>query len=112
MLAKSLQLCPTLCDPMDRSLPGFSVYGILLARVLERVAMRPLQGIFLDPEIEPMSLRSPALAGRFFTTSTTWEILRHRRDTLPLNSQTQERHSALPGEPRLCSHLKYPVRVL
>ena len=27
----------------------------------------------LDPGIEPVSLTSPALAGRFFTTSTTWE---------------------------------------
>ena len=26
-----------------------------------------------DPEIEPMALGSPALAGRFFTTSTIWE---------------------------------------
>ena len=29
------QLCPTLHDPMDRSLPGSSVHGIFLARVLE-----------------------------------------------------------------------------
>ena len=28
-----------------------------------------------DPGIEPKSLRSPALAGRFFTTSATWEAL-------------------------------------
>ena len=28
-----------------------------------------------DPGIEPMSLVSPALAGRFFTTSTTWEAI-------------------------------------
>ena len=33
--AKSLQSCPTLCDPMDCSLSGFSVYGIFQARVLE-----------------------------------------------------------------------------
>ena len=33
--AKSLQLCPTLCDPIDGSPPGSSVYGILQARVLE-----------------------------------------------------------------------------
>ena len=37
--AKSLQSCPTLCDPMDCSLPGFSVHGILQARTLERVAI-------------------------------------------------------------------------
>ena len=29
------QSCPTLSDPMDRSLPGFSVHGIFQARVLE-----------------------------------------------------------------------------
>ena len=29
------QLCPTLCDPMDSSLPGFSVQGILHVRILE-----------------------------------------------------------------------------
>ena len=30
-----VQLCPTLCDPMDRSLPASSVHGILQARILE-----------------------------------------------------------------------------
>ena len=39
MHAKSLQLCLTLHDPMDCSLPGSSVHGILLARILEWVAM-------------------------------------------------------------------------
>ncbi|KAM7238436.1 hypothetical protein CapIbe_009956, partial [Capra ibex] len=29
------QLCPTLSNPMDRSLPGSSVHGILQARILE-----------------------------------------------------------------------------
>ena len=33
--AKSLQLCPTLCDPIDGSPPGSSVHGIFQARVLE-----------------------------------------------------------------------------
>ena len=37
--AKLLQLCLTLCDPMDCSLPGFSVLGILQARILEWVAI-------------------------------------------------------------------------
>ena len=32
---KSFQLCLTLCDPMDRGPPGFSVHGILQARILE-----------------------------------------------------------------------------
>ena len=37
--AKSLQSCPTLCDPTDRSPPGSPVPGILLARTLEWVAI-------------------------------------------------------------------------
>ena len=39
MHAKSLKLCPTLCDPMDCSTPSSSVHGILQARILEWVAM-------------------------------------------------------------------------
>ena len=37
--AKSLQLCPTLCDPIDSSPPGSPVPGILQARTLEWVAI-------------------------------------------------------------------------
>ena len=37
--AKSLQSCPTLCDPIDGSLPGSPVPGILQARTLECVAI-------------------------------------------------------------------------
>ena len=37
--AKSLQSCPTLCDPIDGSPPGSSVHGILQARILEGVAI-------------------------------------------------------------------------
>ena len=33
------QSCPTLCDPMDYSLPGFSVHGIFQAIVLEWIAI-------------------------------------------------------------------------
>ena len=36
---KVAQSCPTLCDPMDCSLPGFSVHGIFQVRVLEWVAI-------------------------------------------------------------------------
>ena len=37
--AKSLQTCPTLCDPIDSSTPGSPVPGILQARTLEWVAI-------------------------------------------------------------------------
>ena len=36
-LSSFAQSCPTLCDPMDCSLPGFSVHGILQVRTLEWV---------------------------------------------------------------------------
>ena len=70
--AKSLHLCPALCDPMDRHFLGSSVHEILQARILEWVAF-PLPGDLPDPGIEPVSCMSPALAGGFFTTSATWE---------------------------------------
>ena len=44
LCAKSLQLYVTLCDPMDCSLPGSSVCGILQARILEWVAMPSSRG--------------------------------------------------------------------
>ena len=37
--AKSLQSCPTLCDPIDSSPPGYPIPGILQARTLEWVAI-------------------------------------------------------------------------
>ena len=40
------QLCPTLCNPMDCSLPGSSVRGILQARMLEWVAISSSRGSF------------------------------------------------------------------
>ena len=89
--AKSLQSYPTLCNPVDcsqaplsmgfprqgswsglPSLPGSTVHGILQARILEWVAIPPPRDL-PDPGIKRISLMSPALAGRFFTTSTTWE---------------------------------------
>ena len=46
MRAKSLQWCLTLCDPVDCSLPGFSVHEILQARILEWNAMPSSRGSF------------------------------------------------------------------
>ena len=42
--AKSLRLCPTVCNPMDGSPPGFSVHGILQTRIPEWVAMTSSRG--------------------------------------------------------------------
>ena len=55
----------TISDLTDCSLPGSSLHGILHARVLEWVAISSSRDLPY-PGIEPMSLRSPALASRFF----------------------------------------------
>ena len=51
------QSCPTLCDPMDCSLPG-SIHGIFQARILESARRKlpfPSPGDLPDPGIEPGS---------------------------------------------------------
>ena len=77
MCAKSLQSCPTLATlwtvahqaPLSME---FSRQGYWSGLPL------PPPGDLPDPGIQPESLLSPALAGRFFTTSATWET------TIPL----------------------------
>ena len=61
------------CEPMDLSLPGSSVHGILQARVLEWVAMPSSRGSSRPRDWTCISLMSSALAGGFFTTSATRE---------------------------------------
>ena len=72
MHAKSLQSCPTLCNPMDHNPPAFSVHGIFQERILEKVVMPSSRGLS-DPGIGPVSLLSPALGDGFFITSTNWK---------------------------------------
>ena len=47
------QSCPTLCDPMDCSLPGSSVYGIHQARILEWITVPFSRGIFPTQRLNP-----------------------------------------------------------
>ena len=67
------QLSLTLCDPMDYSLPGTSVHGILQARVLEWVAIhfsRDLPNVWLEPgslALQADSLLSDSLEKRVTT---------------------------------------------
>ena len=53
MKALVTQSCLTLCDPMDCSPPGTSVHGILLARILEWVAISFSRVIFLTQGSNP-----------------------------------------------------------
>ena len=57
------QLCPTLCDPKDCSLPGSSVHGILQARILEWVPIPFSSGSSQPSDWTQISY----IAGRFFT---------------------------------------------
>ena len=50
--AKSLQLCPTLCDPIDGSPPGSSVHEIFQARMLEWVAISSSRHYVVDRMLE------------------------------------------------------------
>ena len=63
------QLCLTLCGPMDYSTTGFSVSGILQARILEWVAV-PLSKGSSQPRDQPWVSH---IAGRFFTFWATKE---------------------------------------
>jgi len=51
--AKSLQSCPTLCDPIDGSPLGSSVPGILQASILEWVAIAYSKGISILIKVHP-----------------------------------------------------------
>ena len=57
---------------MDYNPPDSSAHGILQQEYWSAL-LCPLLGDLPDPGIEPTFLTSPALAGGFFTTSTTWE---------------------------------------
>ena len=71
------QLCPTLCDPVYWSLPGSSAHGILQAPLSLGFSRQecwsglpfPPPGDLPNPGIEPASLSSPALPGRFVLLS-------------------------------------------
>ena len=61
------RLCLTLCNHMDCRSPGSSIRGSLQVRILEQVVI-PKPGHLPNPGIKHVSLASPTLAGRFFTT--------------------------------------------
>ena len=65
-----IQLCPTLCNPMDCSLPGSSVHVIFQAKILAQVAISSSRGL-PDLGIESVSLASPTLTRGFHCA--TWE---------------------------------------
>ena len=78
MHAKITSVVSDLCNPIDYSPPGSSVYGILQARILEwlaRLSSRESSRPRDQTHVSCMSLMLPALTGSFFTTRVTWETL-------------------------------------
>ena len=74
VLAKSLQSCPTLCDPMDCSPSGSSVHGISQGRIPEWVAIFSSRGSSQTRDWTCISCGS-CTAGRFFTAEPSGEAL-------------------------------------
>ena len=64
------QSCPTLCDPMDYGLPGFSVHGIFQARILEWVAISFSRGSSQPRDRTCIS----CMTGRSFNPSAIWQM--------------------------------------
>ena len=78
------QLCPTLCDPVDCSLPGFSVHGIPQARILERVTESlPMPGgpryVRMFPSWTFSHLMSSLPRHRWLKATSSWQLLTQMR---------------------------------
>ena len=82
--AKSLQSCPTLCDPMDGSPPGFPVPGILQARTLEWVAISFSNAWKWKVKVKSLSrvrlLATPWTAAHQAPPSMGFSILLHKEN--------------------------------
>ena len=73
MCIKSLQSYPILFNSMGRNSPG-SYAHVFSRQEYWTGLLCPPPGDLPDPGTKPVSLMSPALAGRSFTTGSTWEI--------------------------------------
>ena len=70
------QSCPSLCDPTDCSPPGFSVHGILQARILECVAIPFSRGTSQPRDWTLVS----CISGRFFTVWLQVKVIQESSD--------------------------------
>ena len=95
--------CLTLCDPMDCSLPGSSVHGILRVSILEWVAIA-----FSGGSSRPRDWASiSCVAGRFFTI---WFVLCHFQKWFPPAAGDRLPSRSCPGL-ALCRHPPHPLRI-
>ena len=89
--AKSLQSCPTLCDPRDGSPPGFPVPGILQARILEWVAISFSNAWKLKVKVKSFS--------RFWVLVTPWTAAYQAPPTMEVSRQEYWSGVPLPSPP-------------
>ena len=79
--------CLALCNPMDCSLPGSSVHGILQVRILEWATISFLRGSSQPRDKTSVSCVSCIGIRGFLTTSNTWEALSDwNKELLSLNT--------------------------
>ena len=90
--------CPTLCDQIDCSLPGFSIHGIFQARVLEWVAISFSRGSSQSRD----QTRVSCTAGRHFTIWATREARLTRVSHQKLTFSSVQFSSATQSCPTLC----------
>ena len=94
--AKSLQSCPTLCDPIDGSPPGSTIPGILQARSLEWVAIsfsnawkwkvkgKSLSRVWSSATPWTAAFQAPLSMGFFQATVLEWGVLSYIPTILPI----------------------------
>ena len=87
---KVASVCLTPCSPVNCSLPGSSLHGILQTRILEWVALPSSKW-----SSRPRDLTYPAFAGNFFTTSATRETLLNINVSCSVISDSLQPHGQL-----------------
>ena len=113
------QSCPTLCDPMDCSLPGSSVHGIFQARVLEWVAISFSRGSSRPRDWTQVS----HTAGRGFTVWAPRDIIIHFKKYLMAfldftihiyksSESTFKHYSIVPQTVKISYNRVFPISLL
>ena len=117
--AKSLQPCPTLCDPIDGSPPGSSIPGTLQARILEWVAIsfsnawkwkvkvKSLSHVWLLTIPWTVAYQSPPLLG--FSRQDYWSALPYPSPMTNLHRILKCRDITLPTKVHLVKAIVFPV---
>ena len=117
--AKSLQSCPTLCDPIDRSPPGSPVPGVLQARTLEwvvisfsntwkwKVKVKSIDRVWLLSTPWTAAYQAPPSMG--FSRQKYWSWVPLPSPITNLDSILKSRDITLPTKVHLVKAIVFPV---